>query len=722
MSTRSDVLWRTGAPACPPERASRRAALGQAGAPVFHRIGLTCFFLLLAAGAFAQMKENIHVDLIEVPVTVVDRSGNPVRGLTKENFRILDDGKEREITAFDMIDLSAKEQTALAQMNPAARRSFMLLFDLSFTSPRSLANAQEAATNFVKKSVLPRDRVAVATLDLDHGFHLLTNFTSDRGLIATAITNPAGFTSADPLQLSNEVKIATTDTTMGRTSDLIDQKIAMLDKNNRGTAMERKSAFGRMEQEANEQTNREIVHSNAPQVRARVEKEVGYLAELAKTLRGVPGRKQLVFLSEGFDASVIVGRDASDSAATTKENDLGVRGNLGWVDTDERYGNAASQKFLSDMVKLFRGSDVVLHSIDIKGLRVQNSLEGATLNSNAGLAILSRPTGGSMFQNSNDLNVSFDKMLHGQEVVYVLSFRTSMQKAGQFHDLKVKLVKVPGNPQVSARTGYWESGGETRDERMLSAAEIILNDIPQDGLKVDAFTIAFPTGSANAQVPVVLELAGGEVVGASKTNNPPVEFYLYAFDENGTVKDRIFQRVTLDLTKLKDRLFDAGVKMVATLSLPPGKYAIRSLVRMPETERKGFVRSELVVPESDAMAMLQPVFIDGNANWVTIKGASHTEAPYPFHLDSTEFVPAATARIRSGETPQFAVFVQNAAPDEITIDTMPRARFIGAAHGEGTSAFLMQLDEVAASVASIDVTLHKKGSEGVQKTSVKVEP
>lgn len=206
--------------------------------------GLAVLLLLLATGAFAQMKENIRVDLIEVPVTVVDRSGNPVRGLTKENFRILDDGKEREITGFDMIDLSLKEQTALAQMNPAARRNFMLLFDLSFTSPRSLANAQEAATNFVKKSVLPRDRVAVATLDLEHGFHLLTNFTSDRGLIATAITNPSGFTSADPLQLSNEVKVATLDTSQGKTSDMIDSKIAMMDKNARTNGMEAKSAQG----------------------------------------------------------------------------------------------------------------------------------------------------------------------------------------------------------------------------------------------------------------------------------------------------------------------------------------------------------------------------------------------------------------------------------------------------------------------------------------------
>ena len=287
----------------------------------------------------------------------------------------------------------------------------------------------------------------------------------------------------------------------------------------------------------------------------------------------------------------------------------------------------------------------------------------------------------------------------------------------------MKLVKVVGNPQLSYRSGYYEIGGESREERTLTTAEIILNDVPQSGLRVDAFAMPFPTGTSLAQVPVLLEIPGGDLVGASRTANPGLEVYIYAFDENGTVRDRLFQRVSIDLGKLRERLYDAGLKFVATLSLPPGKYAIRSLVRMPESERKGFVRTDIVVPEGGAMAMLPPVFIDANGSWVTIKGTSHAEpAPYPFHLNNTEFIPAATARIRSGETPQFAVFVQNAELDDITVDTVPPAKLIGSTHSEGTSAFLMQFDDLAPSVATVAVTLHKKGTDGVQTASVRVEP
>src|SRR5436305_6467299 len=176
------------------------------------RIAAVLAAALTAATAFAQMKESINVNVVEVPVTVVDGSGNAVRGLTAANFKLFDQGKERAVTSFETVDLSLK-QSAVAPMNPAARRNFMLLFDLSYSTPKSLARAQEAARNFVGKAVLPRDLVGVGTIDVEHGFRLLTAFTTDRELVTSPIATPSSFKSADPLQLSNETKIASLDTT-----------------------------------------------------------------------------------------------------------------------------------------------------------------------------------------------------------------------------------------------------------------------------------------------------------------------------------------------------------------------------------------------------------------------------------------------------------------------------------------------------------------------------
>src|SRR5438067_10346288 len=159
--------------------------------------------LIACSSAIAQVKESITVSVVEVPVTVVGRDGNPIRGLTAANFEVLDEGKKRAITSFDAIDfMSSGVAQAISPLNPAARRNFMLVFDLGFSSPRSIQRAQDAARAFVAKSVQARDRIAVATLDTERGFRLLTAFTTDRALIAQAIDDPKAFKSNDPLQVA----------------------------------------------------------------------------------------------------------------------------------------------------------------------------------------------------------------------------------------------------------------------------------------------------------------------------------------------------------------------------------------------------------------------------------------------------------------------------------------------------------------------------------------
>src|SRR5205814_7864325 len=131
--------------------------------------------LAAAAALLAQVHETVNVNVVEVPVTVIDSSGNPVRGLTLANFELYDQGKKRDITSFDKIDFASTEAvSALSPLNPAARRTFLLLFDLGYSSPNSLVRAQEAARAFVKANVQPRDLVGIGTLDVDRGLRLLS--------------------------------------------------------------------------------------------------------------------------------------------------------------------------------------------------------------------------------------------------------------------------------------------------------------------------------------------------------------------------------------------------------------------------------------------------------------------------------------------------------------------------------------------------------------------
>ena len=669
----------------------------------FRTAAVTFAAALMSAAAFAQMKESINVNVVEVPVTVVDGSGNAVRGLTKANFKLFDQGKERAIIAFDAIDLSVK-QTALTPVPPAARRNFMLLFDLSYAAPRSLARAQEAARNFVKTAVQPRDLVGVGTIDVDHGFRLLCAFTTDREIVASAIANPAGFKSADPLQLANETNIAS----MLDSTPPVDLNAAQMSNEGAQRAYSNRAAAA----EAAGEMKLQVQHANVAYVRARVEKQVDFLGSLAKTLRAVPGRKQIVFLSEGFDPSVVTGRDARDSNMSAQENEAILRGNAYNVDNDTRFGSSTSQSFVSRMAQFFRGSDVVLNAIDIQGVRVQNDMTGSKINSNAGLALLADPTGGMVFQNANDMNANFDRMMKAQEFVYVLSFQAPASKAGTFHDLKVKLVDVPGRANVFARAGYYEGGSLTPQERTLSNAEIVLNDIAQTDIRVAGLAAAFPTAGQNAQVPVVLELDGNDLLKDVKAEKLGVEFYIYAFDKDGLVRDRLYQAIGLDLTKVGPRLRSGGLKYYATLTLPAGTYAVKSLVRVPETDRRGFIRSDMTVAGSGETAVLPAIFVDEHPSAVLVRGVSHAAAAAdPFNLSGERFVPAAAPRSK------LAVFVTNAQTSEVTVDPSPKVKFLGAAPSGAATALVMEIDD--ASLPAVDLTVHAKGATQTQKIALK---
>jgi VWFA-related protein len=168
--------------------------------------------MALAAPLFAQrMGEAVQVTVVEVPVTVVDRDGKAVPGLTAESFELYDEGKRVPIEYFDVLDLTSTAKTADAPaeaLPPAATRHFLLLFDLANSSPGTIGRAREAATAFVTRDLGPRDLAAIATFTAEAGARMVTNFTRDKRLLSNAIEtlgHPNYFRVADPLMISANV-------------------------------------------------------------------------------------------------------------------------------------------------------------------------------------------------------------------------------------------------------------------------------------------------------------------------------------------------------------------------------------------------------------------------------------------------------------------------------------------------------------------------------------
>jgi VWFA-related protein len=655
----------------------------------------------LCAVGQPAFQEKVTVSYIEVPVTVL-RDGQPVRGLTKENFAVSDDGGKRVVESFEAIDFASGEATTtLSPLNPASRRNFLLLFDLSYSTPTTLARAQTAARSFIARSIGGRDLVSIGVVDVDRGFRFVTAFTTDREMLISAVANPKNFRTNDPLQISGATSI---DAAPHTSASGIGEKETM--------ALDNLADFGRQSDRLDDSMSR-----------TRVRREVEMLSSVARALQKLAGRKHLVLLSEGFDPRLVTGRDIADETEQQDEENRAItHGEMWKVDSDKRFGSPDSMKSIDLMADAFRRADVVLHAVDIQGVRVRNDVRGGTAyNSNAGLFLLADSTGGTVFRNSNDISAEFDRLTRQHEVVYVLGFHVPVGRPGQFHDLKVKLVDVPG-ARAQHRGGYYDPGTESTIERALTTAEVIVNDIPQEAIRMAALAASFPTDRPAAQVPVVLEIDGTGIVQAAKKGIATADIFIYAFDESGVVRDSLFQRVVLELAKVGDRLGGNGIRFYGTLNLPPGRYAVKNLVHILESDTKGFRRVDLNVPVAGDVAVQRPLFFQPADDWVMIKASrDKTDIPYPFMIGGETFIPAARATLRKGEPRLFALFVYNADPEELSMDIGPPATLVSKTASDEVIKYVFALERIPADTKDLGITVRKKGSTDARSVSVPIE-
>lgn len=93
---------------------------------------------------------TIDSRLIIVPVSVTDGNGNPVKGLTKDNFRVKEENKAQEIA-----DVSDADNVPL---------EIAILFDVSASTDPMFKFEQETAAKFLQDVMRPEDRATIFTI------------------------------------------------------------------------------------------------------------------------------------------------------------------------------------------------------------------------------------------------------------------------------------------------------------------------------------------------------------------------------------------------------------------------------------------------------------------------------------------------------------------------------------------------------------------------------
>ena len=650
------------------------------------RFSLILIVLLAALPAAAQtFEDTADVVAVEVPVQVL-RDGEPVRNLTAADFEVWEGKKKLPVTGFEALDLNAlsREEAWKSPQAIAARRHFLLLFDMGFIAPKGLEKAQQAALDMLA-GLHPSDLVGVAAYVPSQGPQLLLGFTADRAQVVHALSmlgKPEMLNRvADPLRL-----VLGKGGSAYRGDGPRPMEEIVADIRSAGSAEERRELIQEMKSAARSGGGPAFLPGTEAQIERaeRMEQERAVTAmaaafeDLAKTIGSLYGRKYVVYFSEGFDSAVFTG--TADVDEQLEAAFLTTKGaSVYAVDSTKRFGDTKTMNDLEAMLEEFRRADCVIQAVDVGGLR-----EGAgpTLQWAGGrdsLFLLAESTGGELFENYNDLSAAMEQMLRRTSVTYVLTIQPeAVKRDGAYHQIRVNLKDAPRGTKVVHRTGYYAPrpfGEQSPTEKLLRTAQGLVAGKDMGTIATSVLAAPFPGRDGHAYVPVLVEVDGKTLRAGTEGWTVPVEIYAYAFDSHGEARDWFSQTVGLELLKVGAALDQSGLKFFGHLDLPPGSWAVRVLVRNAATGAAGIKSVTVQVPEfAKAEPVLLPAFFPEPAGkWLTVRESRpDAQAVYPFLIGDQPYIPASLPRLTPGQEAQVSLVAWNLRPGELQAEARIR--------------------------------------------------
>jgi VWFA-related protein len=639
-----------------------------------------------------RFSESADIVAVEVPVQVV-RDGEPVRGLTAADFEVYEGRQKQAVTGFEVVDLAAipaNARGAAAQaprLPMSSRRKFVLMFDMGFSSLPAMTKARQAAKDLLHGTFHPADLVAVAAVFPSKGPQLLVGFTSDRKLVEDALDH------LDPVQMrSAGMQIAAADPLMlggGDDGPELHSRIAA-EAQDRISDANGTSAGAGLSDGINP-IAAPLERSERTSNQRDMEQFTKNLTLFASTLANVQGRKYVILLSEGFDSTVATG--VSDVDEVEEMDTHSIRGDVWNIDSDKRYGNTRAGSMMEKMLDTLRRSDCVVQAVDIGGVRAGEDLKVVKSRGRDSLFMMANSTGGEFYPNFNNLGAAMEKVLDRTSVTYVLTFQPDVKRDGQYHKLRVELKNARG-ARVVYRPGYYAPkpyAQQTAMEKVLGASGQVMAGREGGAVGVSLLAAPFQQEGGKAYVPVLVEVDGPSLVGATEGNVLSAEIFVYAFDAGGKVHDYFSEKLGFDLAKVGAAVRQTGVKLFGHLDLAPGSYSVRALVRNGLTGAAGLKVASLEVPAfaQAGPVLLPPFFPEAPGRWLMIREAKARQgkADYPFMARDKPYIPASRPALEPDRDAAMALVGYHLAAGPLTAQALVMTAE-GKEAGEGKVALL----------------------------------
>jgi VWFA-related protein len=546
------------------------------------------------------------VDLVVVDVVVRDRSGAIVRGLTAADFEVREDGRPQQVASFEIEEVAtaphriaplppvlppgSQTQTTPAVAAPvrredlSGRRLIVLLFDLSSMQPEELERATRAAVDYIDRQMSDADLVAVATIDTT--LTIVSDFSGDREQVKATLGE---FSAVDAVAFDTPAaETAATDETAATGGDAATADTAEYD-----------------------------LFNNDARLRA--------IRSLAEMLGSVEQKKSVLYFSGGMTRSG--GDNQVELRAATS---TAVRANVALYPVDTRGLQAVvpggdASRASSGGVGAFSG-------------RAVNQQFDRLFASQETLQTLASDTGGRAFTDSNDFGEAFAQIQRDTSLYYLLGYNsTNTTKDGRFRRISVR-VKKPGL-RVEHRAGYYadrdfaHTGRQDRERQLQEqlAAPVSATDVP-----VVVSAGWFRMAADRYYVPLSVAVPGSALI--SSPAHDTLDVLGLVRDEQGRPVGRL--RETLDVSPdpsagvaSRRLLYQSG------LTLPPGRFQVKVVVRENSNGSMGSFETGLFVPDlRQAPVKVSSVTLSTQLRQVT--GRQRSESPLV--RDGVELLPSLT--------------------------------------------------------------------------------
>ena len=388
----------------------------------------------LAVLLLFQLGETIEVRVTNVDVVVTDREGKPVRGLTRDDFVLLEDNKPQTLTNFAEYEDAVPSEGSTAIQRRPPRHIVLLLDDVS-VDPFVRGQLFDSISKAVPKLVEPGDELMLATWS--GTLHIRQPFTSDVASVMKAIREDRN--RGGGLQHMSSTRSA-------------------LDEIN-GPMLPRMNAS---RQTAQLQT---MMRMWATERLAQQKNFVAAAKRLIGTIAGTEGRKLLV-IATGY-MPVEPGRELYEYAATKYPSILAARP----VDADmtaehqdlANFANASGVAIDSIYPNLDLGIEGSERTLDSSRSR-ETFMEVA--NTSAALNNLAKATGGTAFTQVRDFDKVLDNFSQQLSSYYSLGYRSPSPKGT--HTIAVRLKNHPEYRVVSRESYAPKTADDTAKERAVA--------------------------------------------------------------------------------------------------------------------------------------------------------------------------------------------------------------------------------------------------------------